>query len=540
MSTDQLYKPTTAADLPGLKKGDTFVNQDGSTGKVAYDYKTGEKLKDPVATKPEKVTRPVLYSDPNEPKVITAESEQQIQKRKLDMAQGVISNLNSYYDSLVGEAKVLGEGNLRKTNAISALTGLSGSDEANSSAKITEGETAKDVGRVNKERNIKISEILTGIQTSAAEEARQQRIEARQSEQDRISYREKAQAKAVENLTLLSKSESGATLKGLKETLSDKEYNSLIANVGGEAMASAILFENRPKNSVLGSPQLIGGKMVQAFTTPDGKVMYENVDLPEGVVPDNIKSIEKTDNGIFIINNDGTYSKIAGSGKTYAPGTGTTPGLPGSTSISDFPPEIQSAAQSIFDGKAKLNEFPSKQRLQINQAMAKLYGAEGGNELAQGAYTAIENLETHPGFEGAIGAKSLSSLFGAKKKPMEGTQAAGFIKQLDTLKANIKLVNIKYLKGTGALSDAEGKTLEDAGTSLDPALPESDFKAELARVKAVLLKANNIDTGEKENISSDETALQAGKGTTMMTGPDGQQWEVPNEQVATFKQNGYR
>ena len=163
-----------------------------------------------------------------------------------------------------------------------------------------------------------------------------------------------------------------------------------------------------------------------------------------------------------------------------------------STSLSGFPADIQAAAQSIFDGKSKLNEYPSAKRLQINQAMSKLYTAEGGNELAQGAYDSIVTLETHPGKSGAIGAKGASSLFGLKSKPIEGTQAAGFLKQLETLKANIKLVNIKYLKGTGALSDAEGKTLEDAGTSLDPSLPEEDFNKELKRVKAVLLKANNI------------------------------------------------
>lgn len=173
-----------------------------------------------------------------------------------------------------------------------------------------------------------------------------------------------------------------------------------------------------------------------------------------------------------------------------APEKGTTPSS--SVTLSGFPADIQAAAQSIFDGKSKLNEYPSAKRLQINQAMSKLYTAEGGNELAQGAYNSILTLETHPGFNGAIGAKGLSSLFGLKSKPVEGTQAAGFLKQLETLKANIKLVNIKYLKGTGALSDAEGKTLEDAGTSLDPSLPEEDFKKELARVKAVLLKANNI------------------------------------------------
>lgn len=42
--------PTTTADLPNLQKGDTFVNGDGTTGTVNFDYKTGKPLADPVTS----------------------------------------------------------------------------------------------------------------------------------------------------------------------------------------------------------------------------------------------------------------------------------------------------------------------------------------------------------------------------------------------------------------------------------------------------------------------------------------------------------
>lgn len=480
-------------------------------------------------------SRKILYNDPNEPSVIAARSEEDIQKDKLAGAQGILSSLNSYYDKLVDETKVIGEGRMRKTNAISALTGLSGSTEANFQSDKTEGVTNKEIDSVNKERQLKINEILYNIKSSSAEEARAQRLEARQSESDRIAYREKTQAKAVENLTMLSKSSSGASLEGLRSTLGDEEYDKLISNAGGEAMAAAILFENRPKDTVVGSPTLVGGKMVQAYQTPDGKIKYENVDLPAGVTPDQIQSIEKTDSGIFIINKNGTYKRITGSGKTYAPGTGTGTGGGGSTTgtgdIAQFPKAIQDAAQAIYSGKSKLTEYPSKDRLAINSAAQILYSQEGGNELAQGAYSAIETLESHPGFTGAIGAKGFSSLFGLKGKPMEGSPAASYLAALDTVKANIKLINIKYLKGTGALSDAEGKTLEDAGTTLSTALSETDFKKELARIKAVLLKANNIDTGQSSNMSADGKALQTNGAqiSFSVTTPDGQTFSFPTQ-----------
>ena len=195
---------------------------------------------------------------------------------------------------------------------------------------------------------------------------------------------------------------------------------------------------------------------------------------------------------------DSQGNMIAQRGKTFAPargGSGSGSGSGKGSSFSDFSPEIQLAAQSIFDGKSKLTEYPSAKRLQINQAFAGLYSAEGGDALAQAAFDSLTALETHKGFKGAIGAKSFSSLLGLKSKPFSGSKAAGFGRELDKLKANIKLVNVKYLKGAGALSDAEGRTLEDAGTSLDASLPEADFRNELARVKAALLKTSNISMG---------------------------------------------
>ena len=205
---------------------------------------------------------------------------------------------------------------------------------------------------------------------------------------------------------------------------------------------------------------------------------------------------------------DSKGNLVASRGKTYAPKEGTGAYVAGA----EVPEDIKLAAESIYNGRSKLNEYPSAKRLAINAYMNSLYTAEGGNELAQVTYDAIKELETHPGFGGAIGAKGISSFFGIKGTPVGGTDAAGFLAKLDQLKASIKLVNIKYLKGTGALSDAEGKTLEDAGTSLNPSLPETDFTKEMQRVKKALEKANNIakantgyvDTSNAELLGTDE------------------------------------
>lgn len=251
-----------------------------------------------------------------EPTPVVAETAEQIQERKIKNAQGLIDNLNKFYDTEIEQQTKINVGRERGTNAISTLTGLAGSTEAEVAIDRTKTANQKEINAINQQRAVAISGILTKISDSAVEEAKQSRLEARQSAQDILAYREKAQTDAVNYLTALSKSSPTLTIEGLKATLTPEEYNYIAKNVGGEAMIKATIFEARPKNTILGTPQLIGGKMVQAYTTPDGKVVYESIDLPEGVVAnqDNIKSIEKTDSGIFIINKDGTWSTIKGSG----------------------------------------------------------------------------------------------------------------------------------------------------------------------------------------------------------------------------------
>jgi hypothetical protein len=313
--------PTPTASVPSPYSSNTgfTTRMDYSTDpngvKIQVDPATGKDITG--QNSPNQINRPI-YNE--EPTVTQAKSEQEIQAEKAKASQAEIDNLNKYYDTLKNEQQITNEGNTRSTNAISALTGLSGSSEANVANNTTTTKNTQALAKVENERSVAVNAILSGIRTSAVEEARQQRLDQRQSEQDRIAYREKAQTNAVATLTSLSKSESGATLEGLKKTLSPEEYDTLIKNAGGELLAKSILFENRPKNTIVGTPTLVGNHVVQYYTTPAGKIVSENVELPEGVNPTNIKSIEKTDNGLFIINNDGTWATVTGSAK---PGTAT-------------------------------------------------------------------------------------------------------------------------------------------------------------------------------------------------------------------------
>jgi hypothetical protein len=111
-----------------------------------------------------------------------------------------------------------------------------------------------------------------------------------------------------------------------------------------------------------------------------------------------------------------------------------------------------------------------------------------------------------------------SRIFGLQYLP--GTAPKDFTVQFDNLKSLLSLDNVKLLKGQGQVSDAERTLLADASSKLNLSQSEGEFKSALVDVVKAL-------GGSVE-------------GTTIMTGPDGVKYSVPNDKVEIFKQNGYK
>lgn len=102
----------------------------------------------------------------------------------------------------------------------------------------------------------------------------------------------------------------------------------------------------------------------------------------------------------------------------------------------------------------------------------------------------ITSIENHPGFESAVGAKGVSSLFGAVD-PFSGTDAAGVNALIETLEAQNFLTAIGEFKsagGAGSLSDNEGKKLGAALSNLSASQSEVDFKKSLTVIKNLVNK----------------------------------------------------
>lgn len=248
-------------------------------------------------------------------------SQDEIAAEKTKAAQAQIDSLNKYYDSLLQEQRGVNERRTRGTNALSTLTGLAGSTEAESNTRETDKLNQRDNDKINAERAATISGILSGIQSSAAEEARQSRLDAKASAEDVLKRKTERVTESRDQLMAMGVG-AGATLEGIKSQLDPASYQYLMSNLGGgdvsigEAKARGILFESH-RNTAVGSPTIIGGHVIQYYRTPDGRVISENVALPKGVDPSaDPKNLEvvNTQGGSFIFDKvKGTMTPIAGS-----------------------------------------------------------------------------------------------------------------------------------------------------------------------------------------------------------------------------------
>ena len=108
------------------------------------------------------------------------------------------------------------------------------------------------------------------------------------------------------------------------------------------------------------------------------------------------------------------------------------------------------------------------------------------------ALSSIDTLAGVPGDKSRPEHPGLKETFGTFNSLMPtrpGSDSADFQARLDTLRAQTFLPQVAALKGTGALSDAEGKKLSDSVGALSTKMSENEFRKSLAEVRQTLQSA---------------------------------------------------
>lgn len=222
----------------------------------------------------------------------------EIAQEKAKQAQSQIDALNNYYNSQLQEQSVINDKRNRSTNAVSTLTGLAGSTEADVAQDITSDVNKRENKAIENQRAVAITGVFSKINEDAQKQANEEKTNARLDAETILANRKTRQEEAVKSLTTLAK--SGVTAEGLKAS-DPTSYDYLAKQMGGEELLKASITLNRPTESVE-DKKIENGKYVIAYKNPiTGMVRIESVDL--GIPKGYTKSIDLGDRIMVIPDN---------------------------------------------------------------------------------------------------------------------------------------------------------------------------------------------------------------------------------------------
>lgn len=131
------------------------------------------------------------------------------------------------------------------------------------------------------------------------------------------------------------------------------------------------------------------------------------------------------------------------------------------------------------------SEAMKTQRVQRQQSTLDTIGSMRGT---------INDVLTHPGFSGSVGAKNQAYLFGLKSEPIAGTKEADFKALLDQVQGGAFLQAFESLKGGGQITQIEGEKATQAIVRAQQSQSEEGFKKSMNDFMSVLDRAEKRAT----------------------------------------------
>jgi hypothetical protein len=467
--------------------GGTTPPTGGATPPPVTRY-TGTPKKDPMA---EAYGAGGIFGDRSLP---TADEEAKIRETERMHVQAQIDAINE--SAMVELANI----NARATQAdgrtrarLNATGQIGGGNEGRAFADTAEPFN-RERAAAEALKSERIAGILSGVESRSKDLIQKEKTSAKENSEKYLTYLQGVSEQARKDMTALAT--TGADLSpdkkqalldqtGYDEETFDTLYNSVkIANSQGEYL-------NKDK------PQIVGDKAIffKQVKNADGSmsIVTEELALPPEAAEKKVQGTVNTAEGVMLLYEDGTYQKI---GDVYQAPLRTSP-----TELAKNKKEA--------DAEASAKESAKKDAETISSLATELLTLEGkGGAVGAGFQKFLRGIPFVPG-EG----------------PAEGTKAAGYVAKYNQLKDMLALPNLSKLKG--AMSDKDIAFLRNIGTSLNTSTSEDQFDKEL----------NKIISHQFEVIEGGGDT-PGGGGMVRMTGPQGE-FEVPQDQIATFKQNGY-
>jgi hypothetical protein len=456
--------------------------------------------------KPELKPPVMRYTSPSPTEILTRPTgpesvdEQTIREATRKRMQTSIDAINANYVNLVKQERVDAADRSGQTRAINARSGLMGSDYGAAHQEKTVQYNKQQEKVLADEHEAKIATVMNNIEDRASQE-----IAARKAEAF-----DKAQAQARNDFQTLA--QSGVDLNSLNPA----QRAALLKQTGYNDQFGELIF-----NAMKPKPAQIDYKFEKLA---DGKGMFYGVDPQTGELKRIDVDVDLPPDWQMTVTPDGT---IIGFDKN----SGQTRMLSGQGQFADptkfADSDTNPANQVSPDVAAKLGIPQGTTRKEalpfIKEHNEQIQAAKDAVPRVDEILSLIQTVYNHPGLGEATGAFRLGTL-------LPNSSGKDFISKFDQLKAMLSLDNIKYLKGTGSISDAEQQLLANAASSLRRSTSSSAFKAELERLysktqeykqklveKSVSGTLDSADEFESQYENFDSVGSDTNKATGMRT-----------------------
>lgn len=389
-------------------------------------------------------------------------NEEEIRRKTMQQFQAEIDTLERLYANKKAEAAIQGQGLLGSNRAIQGRRGLLGSDfGASQTAEVEKRNTA-----VQSALDVEKANRIASIQSNAAKMA-QAEIDAKTAArkagaQEYINFlagaskrKEESVAKSVADLVALGVSDD-ASMQSIADTLGVTpqmvmaEYNRQIAQAQPEQAKPVVV---APGSSI--------------FDPSTGSFLGTAPERPADNKP--------------------VTQNIGGNLLQWNPASG------GWQTVYSAP---ESASQKIV----KINGVDYVQNADGSYTNPNVPVAQ--NEavtLKEQALTSAQELMKK--FEAGEGTSAVGKSALLQFQHIPGTKPYNFNVLLQNLKSLLSLDNVKFLKGQGAVSDAERALLERASSKLDAGLTEAEFQKTLQEMITGLSGAGaNPQQGQIQDI----------------------------------------
>lgn len=300
----------------------------------------------------------------------------------------------------------------------------------------------------------------------------------------------------------------------IKDLAARREYDAKLDETGGlksgaEASASASARRSNQELADLAVQETAAARSAQVATDTyneyinAGKTVYEAEQAAEKARQDAIGEGFTLSSGETRYDSQG--NPIAGGSSGFGGGYGSY------TQGSD--PTTDSWVEYVRNG-GKITDVPDEYQSAVLQGSQSL-----GQNISPTAQKAVSIIDRLAGNEAlgipAMDTKKISGFW--RGTPwIAGSKSVSIKAAYDELKAYLRLDNIKYLRGTGAISDAEQKVLEAASKSLNRKLSDQAFVTALEQLRTDLTNANKSSSYQQNGIDQQiriqlDTALQQGR-----------------------------